>query len=98
VCPAESKRKDVGTGYLTAAKEPFNFYNYGGVLPYSLRLRIECLNDGSAGIASIILNHRAKWHKSCRDNYNNTKLCRIKRQSLSSCSDSTLSDAVPVAK
>jgi len=98
VCPAESKRKDVGAGYLTAAKDLSNFYNYGGVLPDSLRLRIECLNNGSAGIESILVSHRAKWHKSCRDNYNNTKLSRIKRRSPLSCSDSTLGDPVPVAK
>jgi len=57
VCPAESKRKDVGAGYLTTAKDLSNFYNYGGD---SLRLRIECLNDGSARIESILLSKMAQ--------------------------------------
>ena len=70
-----------------------NFYNYGGVLPDSLRLRIERLKDGS-GIETTLINHKARWHKSCRDNYNNTKINRVKRRSLSSSNDSI---PVPVA-
>ena len=48
VCPADSKRKDTGAGYLTAAIDLTNFYNHGGVLPDSLRLRIERLNSGGS--------------------------------------------------
>ena len=94
VCPADSKRKDIGAGYLTAVIDLTNFYNYDGVLPDSLRLRIERLKDGS-GIETTLLNHKASWHKSCRDNYNNTKINRVKRRSLSSSNDSI---PVPVAK
>jgi hypothetical protein len=42
---------------------------------------IECLDEGQ-GIEQTLKDHKAAWHKTCRDLFNNTKLQRAKKPSL----------------
>lgn len=61
-CPAESKRKDVGVGYVT-----FVQILSTGALPNSQAL-ISRLDEGD-GMLLTLNSHAAKWHKSCRSYY-----------------------------
>src|SRR5664279_1323790 len=48
-----------------------------GELP--VNVRIDDLDEGS-GIEATLLTRRAKWHKTCRDNFNDTKLKRLEKR------------------
>ena len=71
-CPANLLRADVGSGYKSLAENLVKFRDLGQ-LPKTISL--SALDDGQ-GIASTMLDHKAKWHKSCALRYNNTKLKR----------------------
>jgi len=69
--PADSKCKDAGAGYFTAERDFTDFSEYSA-LPRSLKL---CrIDDNGSGIQSTLHQNKARWHKSCRDKYNSTKL------------------------
>lgn len=75
-CPIDSKRQDVGAGYKSLADNLMKFAEIDA-LPNSVNLA--SLDAGSGMIVTMMTN-RAKWHKSCRDLYNSTKLQRaVKR-------------------
>ena len=71
-CPAASKRPDAGAGYVSLASNLPKFSELGE-LPQHVDLRR--LDEGQ-GILAALTHHQAKWHKSCRIKYNNTKLQR----------------------
>jgi hypothetical protein len=71
-CPANLLRADVGSGYKSLAENLVKFRDLGQ-LPKTISL--SALVDGQ-GITSTMLDHKAKWHKSCALRYNNTKLKR----------------------
>lgn len=76
VCPATSSRKDAGSGYKTLELNLRGFAEIGH-LPISLS--INQLDEGG-GIATTLLKRKARWHKLCRDSFNQTKLNRLKRR------------------
>ncbi|KAG1654979.1 hypothetical protein GQR58_024753 [Nymphon striatum] len=76
VCPADSKRNNTGVGYSSLSDNLKKFLQMGN-LPRNLKL--ERLDDGQ-GLANTLSDHNAKWHKNCRDMYNQTKLNRIQNR------------------
>ena len=75
--PTKSKQKDCGAGYATL-EEDLTHFKETGQLPNTIK--ISCFDNGS-GISNTLLSNKAGWHKSCRDNYNKTKLsCHLKRK------------------
>lgn len=78
-CPKYTERDDVRAGYRSLATSLTKF-NDIGALPTSVRLSEF---DEGAGIEAAFNAHNAKWHKSCRNLYNTTKLNRaLKRGAL----------------
>lgn len=81
-CPAESTRHDVGAGYSTIA---FNIRSFNELHELPMPLELGRLDDGN-GIEATFLENNAKWHKSCRIKFNNTKLKRAeKRKNTQGC-------------
>ena len=75
-CPAESKRNTQGAGYKTIA-DLLKGFNVAGCLPRAINL--SWFDDGE-GIEVTLRKHKAKWHNSCRLQFNKTKLkCAEKR-------------------
>ena len=69
-CPAESRRSNVGSGYQTIA-DNLPAFSKIGCLPKTIDL--SKLDDGE-GIQTTFEHHKARWHDSCRLEYNKTKL------------------------
>ena len=72
-CPANSTRKDPGIGYstfITAVKE---------VKEIGITVT-QSVDETKHDIENVLLENKASWHKSCRDNYNGTKLERAKKK------------------
>ena len=78
-CPANSKRNDSGTGYLTIERDLTSFHEAGEL---HLAVDWENLDEGN-GISHTFENHCATWHKSCRDKLNKTKVERLLKRKLS---------------
>ena len=78
-CPANSKRNDSGAGYLTTERDVTSFHEAGEL---HLAVDWENLDEGN-GISQTFENHRATWHKSCRDKFNKTKEDRLLKRKLS---------------
>ena len=76
--PDQSKRNDVRSGYSSLAENLVKFSELGE-LPGSFHL--ERLDDGH-GIEAAMAAHGAKFHQTCRLQYNNTKLQRAKKRAL----------------
>ena len=76
VCPGQSKRKDVGIGYKSLTENLIKFDELN-LLPKTLQLnRI----DKGEGVEAALSSNNAKWHKSCRLQFNNTKLERAQKR------------------
>ena len=78
-CPVNSKRNDSGAGYLTVERNLTSFHEAGEL---HLAVDWENLDEGN-GISHTFENHRATWHKSCRDKFNKTKVDRLLKRKLS---------------
>ena len=81
-CPANSKRSDVdvGIGYETLAKNIECFQQLGCTSISVPATLLKLASDSP--LADIFKENQAKWHKNCKDRFNNTKLQRaLKRQS-----------------
>ena len=78
-CPASSKRNDSGVGYRSFANNIKEF-NSLGMLP--MDINIDLFDEGT-GIEQTLVNHKALWHKYCRDRFSNTKLNRAKKKKVS---------------
>ena len=76
VCPADSKRQEVGAGYKSCAK---NLLELNGLESLPVDLDIERLDDGE-GIEATLIKNKAKWHKTCRDRYNQTRITRARKR------------------
>lgn len=87
-CPAESKRTDVtvGQGYSTLSASLVRFDELKAMpMPIDLKR----FDDGN-GIEAAMLEHSAKWHKSCHAKFTKSKLERAeKRHSEKTCSGSS---------
>lgn len=77
-CPAQSKRTDiaVGAGYDTFARHVESCQEIR-FMPVTLKV-LE-LNTKQS-LAELFTMHAAKWHKSCRNKFNNTKLTRAQKR------------------
>ena len=76
VCLEKSKRKDVGIGYTSLAETLIKF-NELNLLPKTLQLnRI----DKREGAETALVSNNAKFHKSCRLQFNNMKLERAQKR------------------
>lgn len=73
-CPANSTRKDPGIGYSTFIKAVKEFKEIGITVT-------QFVDETKHDIENVLLENKASWHKSCRDNYNSTKLERAKNKS-----------------
>jgi hypothetical protein len=80
-CPAESKRHDVGIGqgYSTLSS---NIVRFSELCELPMPIDLGRLDEGS-GMEGTLLEHKAKWHKSCRTKFNVTKLVRAEKRKLS---------------
>ena len=72
-CPANSTRKDPGIGYSTFVKAVKEFKEIGITVT-------QFLDETKHDIENVLLENKASWHKSCRENYNITKLKRAKNK------------------
>lgn len=77
ICPAQAKRK-TGDGYVTLETDLLGFSTIG-CLPRNIN--VDLLNNGT-GIANTMRTNSGRWHKSCRDALNATKLSRAKKRKL----------------
>lgn len=77
-CPLDSKRTDLGAGYKSVA---VSLYEFREIDALPLSLRFSDLDDGR-GIEATLTSHKAKWHKSCHNLYNKTKLDRLRKRKL----------------
>ena len=70
-CPSESKRTDVnvGQGYSTVA---INLIRFNELQAIPMPIDIRRLDEGK-GIEATMLEHLAKWHKSCKAKFNKFK-------------------------
>lgn len=75
VCPAFSKRSDVGAGYISLA-ENASTLNELGKVPVDVVKRLE---EGGTFLETL-KSKQAKFHKRCRANYNKTTIDRIKKK------------------
>ncbi len=77
-CPAESTHRRagaaIGTGYTSLAQNILEFQNLGVDTPFS---KISCTSV--EGLSSVLLEKKAKWHKTCHLKYNTTKLERLRK-------------------
>ena len=76
VCPGQSKRKDVGIGYTSLAKILIKF-NELNLLPKTLQLNR--INKWE-GVETALISNNAKWHKSCKLQFNNKKFERAQKR------------------
>ena len=81
-CPDESKRNTQGAGYKTIAgllglTYLLEGFSSAGCLPRTITL--SRLDDGE-GVEATLRKHRAKWHDSCRFQYNKTKLQQAEKR------------------
>ena len=81
-CPADSKRScDVGSGYKTLAG---NITKFRDLDCMPIRVDLSRLDEGE-GLENTFVRWKARWHKSCYDLFNSTKLKRAeKREALES--------------
>ena len=82
-CPANSKRSTSGAGYKTLADNLLAF-NEIGWLSSSIVSRLMEEQD----LEGTFRSHKAKWHDSCRLQYNKTKLERATKRKASSSESS----------
>lgn len=80
VCPANSTRTDHLAGYQSLAEILPLFAEANLLKP---GFKIERLDNGS-GIAATLYDNNAKWHKSCRLYYYQTRLDRAAKRSFES--------------
>src|SRR6218665_2282149 len=73
------------TGYLTLKSDLLGFESVNS-LPNTANLNL--LNDGS-GIGNTLRENHGRWHKSCRDARNSTKLERARKRKLEEIIDAT---------
>ena len=77
-CPADSKRTDVGTGYITLS-ETIEGFTKVGHLPGDIKSKVQYWDEGD-GIAATLKRRRACWHIKCKNKtLHVTKLTRLQK-------------------
>lgn len=75
-CPENSTTKNKrGIGYITLANDLLQFKQLG-IFPHQIDL--DKLDDGR-GFYDTLSTNTAKWHKSCRLQFNQNKIKRLKK-------------------
>ena len=93
MCPAKSKRSDVGCGYSSLAETIAQFVKCDQ-LPSCVNLRV--LDEGD-GVEATCARHNACWHKKCiRQSLHTTKINRILHHSAESHDASSDSDRIVI--
>ena len=79
-CSYESKPTNVnaGQGYSTVAT---NIIRFNELQALPILINIRRLAEGK-GIEATMLEHLAKWHKSCKGKFNKSKLKRAEKDIL----------------
>ena len=77
-CSASSKRDAEGVGYKTIA-DNIKGFDKVGCLPMTINLS---RSDDGVGIEATFRQHQAKWHDSCRLQFNKTKLERAEKRTF----------------
>ena len=77
-CPANSKRKNVGTVY-SSFKTNLKAYLDLGIVPALANI---LFLDDSKEIEQTLTDNKAVWHKSCWDLFSNTKVEQAKKRKL----------------
>ena len=85
VCPADSKKEDVGAGYVSLANDVTAFDNAECLRKM---LSMSRINDGD-GVEATLEYHRAKFHKSCRLQYSKSRLERVTKRKNTEAESST---------
>ena len=75
-CPADAKRSIKGVCYKTLADNLFGFSKIDS-LPKTID--VNRLDDGD-GVEATFQRNRAKWHDSCRLEFNSTQLVRAEKR------------------
>ncbi|KAL9954824.1 hypothetical protein ACROYT_G042404 [Oculina patagonica] len=76
-CPAETKRQsDVGAGYRTLAG---NIIKFSDLDCMPVEIDLSRLDEGD-GLESTFIKCKARWHKSCYDKFNCSKLKRAEKR------------------
>ena len=76
ICAVNFKRHDVGAGYRYVFAKLWQFHELGA-LPFDLDIKY--LDDGD-GIENTLTDHKALWHKACRDKLSELQLNRAKKR------------------
>ena len=76
-CPARSTKASIGSAYSSLANHIMQFQQLGSM---PIDINIERLDDGD-DIEATFATHVARWHKSCRLKFNQTKLDRLQKKS-----------------
>ena len=76
-CPADSKRScDVGSGSKTLAG---NITKFRDLDCMPIQVDLSRLDEGE-GLENTFVRWKARWHKSCYDLFNSTKLKRAEKR------------------
>jgi hypothetical protein len=78
-CPADSKRYNLGAGYSSLAKNIEKFHQLS-CLPIKPMKLLTVYGTRSSDIEVALHQHKGKWHKKCRDSFNNLKLERAEKR------------------
>ena len=87
-CPSQSKRADWGAGYETFAQNFVRFEELG-CSPLKTNLPVDKLR-----LEQLLKENEAKWHKACKDAFNNTKLQRAEKRKYNDVDASNQSSPV----
>ena len=80
-CPANSNRCDVGPGQGYSTLSCY-IHRFSELDELPMPIDLSRLDEGN-GIEATLLEHKAKWHKSCRTKFNLTKLQRAEKRKTS---------------
>ena len=77
ICPDNTRRQsDVGAGYASLAEQLLKFNEFNALPSY---LDLKRINVGHR-LCEALVQHNGKWHKSCRNLFNKTKLERLQKR------------------
>lgn len=80
--------QDCGTCYCTVAKDMMGYEVFGQLPDY---IQFDSLHEGD-GIACILQQNSACWHKMCRDRFNATKLNWLHKDKVALCNENEAVD------
>ena len=79
ICPYDSKKPSTGAGYSSLARNIERFHQIGSLPLQPLKLTRK-YGSKAGEIEALLRRHSAKYHKKCKDLFNNTKLERAEKR------------------